>query len=168
MAVLEQSKADSALTPLEWLAIKLVGKHADEVRGELQPGGAQEVDVLLRIKGKISIADDTSASVPEKPKLNNLLGQIIKHMTPGMWDMIRGQLIEAAQGNGGVLPGVEEGYAAKANALVNILSKPKVQPRKGACKGSFAVGTVDEAQLSPTASANVQKLTRMITLEDVE
>jgi len=168
MAVLEESKAESTISPLEWLAIKLVGKNADNFREAIPVGPKHAVDILLRIQGTISVGEDGTATVQEKPKLDNLLGHIIKRLTPTDWESIKQSVLEAAQANGGTLPGVEEGYAAKADGLVKLLSKSKTQNRKGMTKGSFRVGQVDESQLSPTVQSSVKRLTRQIILEDVE
>jgi hypothetical protein len=167
MAVLEEGKSQSTLSALEWLAVRIVGKNADAFRDEVQPGKGQDVDLLLRIQGKIDVFEDGTTTQTEKPKLDNLLGHIIKRLTPSDWEAIRNAIMQAIA-NDGTLPGCEEGYAAKAKMLIDAMTKRKSAPKKGATKGSFRVGSVDTQQLSPTMRTDVQRFTRAIKLEEVE
>lgn len=166
MAVFEESKPEVSLSPLEWLAVQLVGKHAANFRSEVQPGKAQPVDLLLRIQGTVTVGEDHDTTNAQAPKLDNMLGHIAKRLPPETWEMVRQAILEDAKANGGVLPGCEEGWAAKAKGLVTLLTRRTSSPCKGSTKGSFRVGQVDQTQLSPVAASSVQKFTRAIMLSD--
>ena len=164
MAVLEETAAK--LTPVEWQAVKVAAKGADAARSELEPGPDQEVDLLLRIKGKIDVGRDGESKRSSVPSAVEVLAWILS--VDILSEVQRGQLLtrmrELTAEGGGRIPEVEEGYVARATMAIAAVSPVVKTPRKGAVRGAIRVGVVNAAQLSQEVSGAVEHCTRLIDI----
>ena len=64
-------------SPLEFQALKVAGKEADQLRSQVAPGKAQPVDFALQITGSIDVGDETVTSSASKPRPEDLLARIL-------------------------------------------------------------------------------------------
>lgn len=102
--VIVSSKA--TLQPLEWLALQLVGKQASDSRGDVPVGKNQEVDILVRIQGKIDVSPDgtTTKRTTVGPTLEQVLAHVCKRMPLETWMLIEQAIKAEAAANEGACP----------------------------------------------------------------
>lgn len=77
MAIVEKGKKP---TPLEFQALKVAGKEADQVRSEVSPGKSQEVDFRVQIVGTLDVGEGTLRATCKKPRIEDLLGRILDRL----------------------------------------------------------------------------------------
>ena len=158
----------ATLSPVEWVALGIVGREAAKVRDKIEPCSRKAVDILLRIRGTVSVGADSEATTWQKPSAEELLGWILKYLRTRAPESLDDAIVSDAKANDGTLPEVEEGYVDSAKSIIKQLSQKRTSPRRGSTRGSFEVGIVEMERLSQPASAAVQKFTRAIVLADPE
>lgn len=66
-------KPIGGLAPLEFYALRIVGKEADKWRDSVSAGQGQVVDVIVRIHGTLDVGEDQTRSKSSKPELLDVL-----------------------------------------------------------------------------------------------
>lgn len=164
MGVLEETAAK--LSPVEWQAVKAAGKGADGSRSELEVG-EHEVDMLLRIKGAVSVGHDGETRRTLVPSAVDVLAWVLSSdlLTEDLRQRLVIQMRESAERSSGCLPEVEEGYVAQATMAIAAVSPSVKASRKGSVRGTLRVGVVSTAQLTDEVSGAIDRSTRLIALE---
>src|SRR5271157_3180815 len=150
--------AQDSLSPLEWLSLKLAGKHADNFRKECKPGKAQPVDVIVRLQGTVDISPDTTSTSKTKvgPSAEVVLAHVLRWMGPTA--QVARDAILSAYAADETMP-IEEGYLDSAKTLIGAMTKTATTTtsKSGATKGIFQVGHIDLAQLTQATANAIQK-----------
>jgi len=158
------------LTPLEWLAVGIVAREAGKHRDDVEVGNGQEVDLMLRVQGRLDVRPGGMSQRHQKPSPEKLLACILAALSSDASSEalsdLPAYLRRLAAENGGILPAPEEGYVAMATGLVKALSPSTEIPRRGSTKGNFRVGRIDTARLPQAAASEIKRNTRSIRLED--
>lgn len=70
------------LSPIEWQALRVGSKPADETREALKPQLGREVDFLVRIAGEVNVLPDQSLAVKKPPEAFDLVALLLLQLTP--------------------------------------------------------------------------------------
>ena len=165
MAVLEELR--NRLSAAEWQAVKSAGRAADATRNGLEVGD-HDVDLLLRIKGQVTVGEDGESTRTVRPTAVELLSWILSEAANISidGDLLLATIRSAAERSSGRLPEVEEGYAAQATMAIGAVSPSRAVARKGAVRGNLRVGVVNASVLSEEVSGAVERSTRLIDLAE--
>jgi hypothetical protein len=160
----------TTLTPVEWHALKVVGANAAACRDALKPSKQNPVDLLVRIRGNLSVGEDGVVARKQKPTVDEVLAFVLanheemKTLGPGGLGTF---ILNAAKANGGTIPEVEEAFHVQAKQIIGHLTKTVGQsPRKGSVKGNFQVGTIEPGSMSKQFSSQIDKAVRAISFEE--
>jgi hypothetical protein len=166
MPVIEENKCK--LTPVEWQAVKVLGRHADLARDGLEPGSSQPVDLLLRVQGTVDVGEDGQSARRQTPTAKALLAWLLSLdlIDEVKKPQVLAKLRACADTASGTVPEVDQKYNAQAEMAIAAVSPAKPVPRKGAIKGMLRVGVVSTEQLGAQVSGAVEKATRAIMLSE--
>lgn len=152
------------LTPAEWAAMQVVSRAAKAYRDQLDTITAHPIDLMVRIKGELTVGLDGFSITKRKPSPEDVLAFVLENVP----DLTRADLIVelSKMGAAGGLPDLTEGYVATARKLIDGLAEKKEGARKGALRGSFQLGVVEQSTLAPAVQVKLASAIRLITLED--
>lgn len=166
MTVLASQK--SSLAPLEWLALKIVGKSADQFRDACPVARKQNVDFLLRVQGTVDVSPDrtTTKRITEGPSVETVLAHVLKRLPPETAQLVR-ESINAAYMVDPLLP-IEDTHLNAALAFVKSMQQTSTTTgtAKGSTRGVFQVGRVSLEQIAPAVSESIKSATRLIDFGD--
>lgn len=141
------------VTPLDYHALKIVGKKADAVRDKLVEGAGQAVDLTVRIAGAISVG----ANVPEGTTTaveylshEVLLTLVLSRLSERKQAEIARDLVTACKPYlaGGPLPVALPSDVRRAQQLASSLTRSKevtTAGRHGAVSGSLSIEVIERA-----------------------
>jgi hypothetical protein len=165
MTVLAQS---NTLAPLEWLALKIVGKTADNYRDACPTGKLQEIDFLLRVHGHVDVSPDraTTRKITNGPDAETVLSHVFKRLPPETVQVLKKSILEAYAADHD-MP-IEEGHLDAARLFVASMQQITTVSgsAKGSTRGVFQVGRVEVSQITQRVNEEIQAATRLITFED--
>lgn len=159
MTVTNSEKA--RLSPIEWLALQLVGKEVKSVRDDVPVGRNQKVDILVRVQGQVHVAADTTTTTKEGPKADVVLAHVLALLPAEQRTLICGQVNDLYQIDN-KLP-IDAASLATAKGLLARMQKSVTSDRKGPTTGAFNVGLVDMESLNTSVTLALTKNTRAIT-----
>jgi len=126
------------LSALEWQALKVAGKEADQLRAGVEVGPQQEVDFTVRVRGSIDVSEPTESTSTSKPRPEDLLARVFDRLARGPLDdcaalhgflrRLRGELGEPA-----------EQSAEYARAIVESFTRRDRKPANGPVKGALTL-----------------------------
>lgn len=156
-------KTEMLLTELEAAAILLLGKELTE-HGKVVPAGkAQEVDVMIHIKGLLNKGEGYNSSRRSKPTAEAVCAWFLSRVT----EKARSQLLDefVAQAKTGGLPKVTDEVQALAETMISVASSMKIIPVTGRLTGSLNVSAVDFSKLKPLAIKQIGEVSRLIDFD---
>lgn len=129
--------AGGEISPIEWQALKVAGKEADNLRAEVEVGSNQEIYFGLQVAGKIDVADGKLQITTSKPRPELLLATILDRLDRG--GLQDGAALTAyfARRKGDLEP--SEQSIAVAKTIIDRLSTRESKPAHGAVKGSLTL-----------------------------
>lgn len=155
MAVLASK---DTLTPEEWLAIKIVGKHADNFREKCAIGKAQPVDMLVRIRGSVDVMPDKDVTkkTVTGPSAVDLLAHFLKNMQPDEIDRVLACVDTTVE--------IEKQFKESAEDVVRQFQTVVTTTTSafGATKGIFEIGRVELNQITSAVNETLLHATRLI------
>jgi hypothetical protein len=158
------------LSPIEWLAIQTLGKHADNFRAGVNPGKGIDVDFLVRVQGKLDVSPNgaTTTNKHAGPDAVAVLAHVFKRLPQETADTIRHAIKAAYDADNNVH--IEEGFLEAAKIFMGTMTKTTstTGPRKGAVKGAFQIGRLELEQLSSRVQNTIKAATRAINFGDEE
>ena len=156
------------LTPIQWAALAVLARKAADFRNEVQPCSREQVDILLRIRGSVSIGADSETTQWSKPSAEDVLAFVIRYLGSQAGEALIAAMLEDAKVNGGILGRLDDPVAKSAAKIMKDCSTTKRASRKGSTRGSFEVGLVDQKQLSVPMANTIKSFTRVFSFGDAE
>jgi len=135
------------LTPLEKFAIAkaLPKSQLELLRPRLEAGPMQEVDLTVRIRGCVNVAEDASSTATVNAGADKVLACVLSHVSArarkNVLDAVRTDF--AGYCLGGELPAIADGAVDLADDLINAASRLENKPKKGAVSAALAIELVE-------------------------
>lgn len=135
------SKPPGNLSPLEFLAISVAGKNSKTWRHLVDAVHAQQVDFVVRIQGQLHVAEGQTATVREKPDVEELLGRVLENLGPKTRETVVDALV-AAHKAADEAPELSLHAAMLAKRTISELTLLNTQQRAGNVSGELTVDKV--------------------------
>lgn len=135
---------NDSLSPLELTALAKAPKGLAALRPRLEVGDAQAVDVTVRVRGVVSVASNSSATVVKTPPADLVLAAVISTLKPKARAAVAETLglLFADYRKGGDLPQVANDAVDAADDLLRSSSREETQNKTGAVNATLAIELV--------------------------
>lgn len=124
------------LSPAEWQAIRVAGKKADLFREVLEPG-EYDIDVDVRLTGRLKVGSPTEAQVLKRPDMEELLGFLLGEISPPKRNSLLLRAIREKKAGRGLV--VSRETAGCVRDWISELSMVCTQKRNGPVSGDIDV-----------------------------
>jgi len=161
------------LKPLEWHALKVAGRSAEACRNELAVARNQPVDILVRIRGTISVGPDTTGHATKAPSPEAVLATAAEHVAVKFGNMAADFMIQAVRDllsgpEGDKAAGMYPEWLASAKECVKVASVTRDVDRSGAVTGRLTIGLVQLEQVTQQVATCLEEATRIVLFEEDE
>lgn len=134
----------AGLKPVEALAIEVASRDLKKTAREYVKAGTHEIDVTVRIAGKLVVKpDQPDAAVSSAPNVNHLVAFILTKLPARTRANLLRKLPEAFEQNGFELPAVDELVIDQVKGTLERLRKRETEFRYGGVSGEFQLTALD-------------------------
>jgi hypothetical protein len=134
-STLPAPKPDAKLSPLQWQALRVAAKPADNARDALDEGLGLEVDFKIRIRGTMQVLPGTVSVVKTAPKMTDLVALLLLELGERTRKRVLGDLRARAKDRSGTAFPSE--IIADVENLLAAFTVEKEQQRRGAVTGTL-------------------------------